>query len=176
MSSVNPWKLEIKDSCLSISVRTPNTRALVDPISSERFSSNSLKTSLKNFKNSDCMWNQFHGKNYVKNRSYIYTTYLNFSLIIEQFPSLVNLISWVIEERLSLDLDWVLTFWSSSMMSWICLRTISSPISIYILESNINMILILLFIVLINKNTLQLVSKIMLASKLLIKTHYIAKS
>ena len=132
MSSVNPWKLEIKDSCLSISVRTPNTRALVDPISSERFSSNSLKTSLKNFKNSDCMWNQFHGKNYVKNRSYIYTTYLNFSLIIEQFPSLVNLISWVIEERLSLDLDWVLTFWSSSMMSWICLRTISSPISIYI--------------------------------------------
>ena len=54
-------------------------------------------------------------------------TYLNFSLMTTQFPSLVNRISWVIQERLSLDLDWVLIFWSSSMISWICFWT-SSPI------------------------------------------------
>ena len=53
-------------------------------------------------------------------------TYLNFSLMTTQFPSLVNRISWVIQERLSLDLDWVLIFWSSSMISWICFWT-SSP-------------------------------------------------
>lgn len=52
MSSVNPWKLEIKGSCFSISVRTPNTMALVAPTLSERFSKSSLKTSLKNAKSS----------------------------------------------------------------------------------------------------------------------------
>ena len=117
MSSVKPWKLEINGSCLSISVRTPKTRARVEPTSSERFSNNSLKTSLeKKMK----LW-------YFYSWIFLCRTYLNFSLMTTQFPSLVNRISWVIQERLSLDLDWVLIFWSSSMISWICFWT-SSPI------------------------------------------------
>ena len=119
MSSVKPWKLEINGSCLSISVRTPKTKARVEPTSSERFSNNSLKTSLKR-KRWNCVG--FFGFFFP-----CVITYLNFSLMTTQFPSLVNRISWVIQERLSLDLDWVLIFWSSSMISWICFWT-SSPI------------------------------------------------
>ena len=48
MSSVKPWKLTIKDSCLSISVSAPKTMARVDPTSSDKFSKSSLKTSLQN--------------------------------------------------------------------------------------------------------------------------------
>ena len=120
MSSVKPWKLEINGSCLSISVRTPKTRARVEPTSSERFSNNSLKTSLKRKKN--CCNGSF-----ILSIFFHVNSYLNFSLMTTQLPSLVSRISWVIQERLSLDLDWVLIFWSSSMISWICFWT-SSPI------------------------------------------------
>ena len=46
ISSQKPWKLEIRDSCLSISVNAPKTKARVEPTWSLRFSNNSLSTSL----------------------------------------------------------------------------------------------------------------------------------
>ena len=47
MSSVKAWKPAIKESCFNISVKTPNTRALLAPSVSSRFSSSTLNTVLK---------------------------------------------------------------------------------------------------------------------------------
>lgn len=55
MSSVKAWKLAMSLSCRSISVRTPKTRALEAPASSERFSSSSRRMDLQVEKMSSAM-------------------------------------------------------------------------------------------------------------------------
>ena len=119
MSSQKPWKLEIRDSCLSISVNAPKTKARVEPTWSLRFSSNSLNTSLKQIK---CK---------LHNVKTLFLTYLNFSLMTSVCPSRARRISCVMHARLSVDLVCVLIVCNSSMISWICFRA-SSPVNKYL--------------------------------------------